>query len=673
MISGTSYTGFSSSCIQLGKNGGVENITFSTSAIPGTIKSVSVECASYSGAHNVSISVGGNEYLASTSTSSWTTVNAKTGTGTSSGEITISFTDGTRALYIKSISVTYDDGQALSYTSYDVLFDSNGGSEVADAASSENTGKVTKPSNPTWLDHKFLGWFIDEDDDAAKDDDEDYWDFDKEVTEDLILTADWQELPSNSITFSDYYNDSDNLSFLKTTEFSIEFEKNSGTQPVYYPSDFTGRVYVSNSFVISSLVANKAISSIVFEFGKETGSFSCDNGSYSASTWTGTAENVEFTVSTKAFIKSISITTISAKSVYSVLFDYNGDDANTDDVELSSNKYTGLVEKPADPVRDGYNFDGWFQDEDLDGIKDDGESFWNFSDEVDNDLFLCAKYTKIATFQTDVNVISSWASLSYDYSYSGYASHTVNLIPTVNETEYNGSVTVTKIDTLDLSTEFGSDAEGIFEILWNKNNSSNFYFKDNDTRIYRNGGEYVVSTLDNSYMIGKVKINGTNAESLTIEKNNNSVSIKNNTSDKNVTITSMEITYYKINITKCNFRLRIGIDSSIFDIDDIDDFGVKIVTSSKEKEYMFSEYTFYEDNTDEIYYIVINLGNVLTNKERITDEFTICAFVVGDAKTYYSTNKRTISIKSLLETYHENDSTKDLVQDLYDLVVAFGL
>ena len=109
LISGTSYTGWTNNCIQLGKNGGVENLTLTTSAIPGIIKSVAVECSSYNAAHKVSITVGEVTYLASTATSSWTTVGTATGTGTSSGTITIAFTDGTRALYIKSITVVYDN------------------------------------------------------------------------------------------------------------------------------------------------------------------------------------------------------------------------------------------------------------------------------------------------------------------------------------------------------------------------------------------------------------------------------------------------------------------------------------------------------------------------------------------------------------------------------------
>lgn len=107
--SGEDYMQMSSGYIQLGKNGGVENVTFTTSAIPGTIKSVSVDCSSYNNAHKVSITVGSTSYLASTATAKWTATSIKTGTGTSSGTITISFTSGTRALYVKSISVTYNN------------------------------------------------------------------------------------------------------------------------------------------------------------------------------------------------------------------------------------------------------------------------------------------------------------------------------------------------------------------------------------------------------------------------------------------------------------------------------------------------------------------------------------------------------------------------------------
>lgn len=60
------------------------------------------------GAHNITISVGGNTYLGKTATPS-ASDNTITGTGSSSGEIVICFTDGSRALYIKSITVVYNN------------------------------------------------------------------------------------------------------------------------------------------------------------------------------------------------------------------------------------------------------------------------------------------------------------------------------------------------------------------------------------------------------------------------------------------------------------------------------------------------------------------------------------------------------------------------------------
>ena len=111
------YTGFSSDCIQLGSKKGAETVTLTSSAFEGTIKSVAVECASYEGAHTIAISVGETSYLDATATSSWSTVETKTGTGSASGNISITFTDGSRALYIKSITVVTDDGSSATLSS----------------------------------------------------------------------------------------------------------------------------------------------------------------------------------------------------------------------------------------------------------------------------------------------------------------------------------------------------------------------------------------------------------------------------------------------------------------------------------------------------------------------------------------------------------------------------
>ena len=105
------YTGFSSSCIQLGSGSGAETVTLTSSAFEGIVKSIAVECASYKGKHTIAIAVGETPYLTATATSSWQTVETKTGTGSVSGDITITFTPGSsaRALYIKSITVVTEE------------------------------------------------------------------------------------------------------------------------------------------------------------------------------------------------------------------------------------------------------------------------------------------------------------------------------------------------------------------------------------------------------------------------------------------------------------------------------------------------------------------------------------------------------------------------------------
>lgn len=108
-------TSLSDGCIQLGKKGAPEQVTLTTSAFSGKqISSVSISCASYKGAHKCSIKVGDKVVLTKQSTSTWSS-NANSAKPISveklsgSGDISISFTDGTRALYIKSISVTYTE------------------------------------------------------------------------------------------------------------------------------------------------------------------------------------------------------------------------------------------------------------------------------------------------------------------------------------------------------------------------------------------------------------------------------------------------------------------------------------------------------------------------------------------------------------------------------------
>lgn len=107
------YVSFSSPDLQLGSSNAGETLNFTTSNIPGTIKSVTVGCWSKNGNHTLSITVGGTSYYSGATPSA--TGQTKSGSGTSTGTISIDFSiSGNNALYISSITVVYDNGGGAS-------------------------------------------------------------------------------------------------------------------------------------------------------------------------------------------------------------------------------------------------------------------------------------------------------------------------------------------------------------------------------------------------------------------------------------------------------------------------------------------------------------------------------------------------------------------------------
>lgn len=94
------------------RNSPSTSITFSTSGLSGSISQIVVDCASYGGIATIRATVGGSDFGSqSQSTPSWSNNSGGSVTfeGSASGEIVITMTNGSggRAMYIKSIIVTY--------------------------------------------------------------------------------------------------------------------------------------------------------------------------------------------------------------------------------------------------------------------------------------------------------------------------------------------------------------------------------------------------------------------------------------------------------------------------------------------------------------------------------------------------------------------------------------
>ena len=108
------HVGMNHNYIQLGSSNALEKLQLTTSKIPGTIKNISLDCASGSGTHTLKISVNDEQYYSSKAPS-WDTKtygSIVSTTGTSSGKISILFestsTSSYVPIYLKSISVTYE-------------------------------------------------------------------------------------------------------------------------------------------------------------------------------------------------------------------------------------------------------------------------------------------------------------------------------------------------------------------------------------------------------------------------------------------------------------------------------------------------------------------------------------------------------------------------------------
>lgn len=120
--------------------------------------------------------------------------------------------------------------------------------------------------------------------------------------------------------------------------------------------------------------------------------------------------------------------------------------------------------------------------------------------------------------------------------------------------------------------------------------------------------------------------------------------------------------------TDVDFRIRVGVDSAIANLEDADSWGIKVTSSNGTvKEYLAdSDYIFTEGD---FIFAIISLGDVLNNSERLTVEFTVEAYVVVDGVNYYSNQSKTYSVAGMVQKYYEEDGNT-AVESLYNELVS---
>jgi uncharacterized repeat protein (TIGR02543 family) len=127
---------------------------------------------------------------------------------------------------------------------------------------------------------------------------------------------------NESIVFGDLGLDNDaELTTVEGIDVTLTFTKGTGSQPKYYTSDSTGRIYKNNSLTISS---DKTIIKINFGVSSNYSKDSGSSGSITGGVWTGSAKSI--TINASGTVKFSTIT---------IFYELSGDKATVGDSKFA--------------------------------------------------------------------------------------------------------------------------------------------------------------------------------------------------------------------------------------------------------------------------------------------------------------------------------------------------
>ena len=116
------------------------------------------------------------------------------------------------------------------------------------------------------------------------------------------------------------------------------------------------------------------------------------------------------------------------------------------------------------------------------------------------------------------------------------------------------------------------------------------------------------------------------------------------------------------------FYIRCGADIALKNIKNIKSYGIRVMTGEKLAHYTIDSQAWGEELTGKTpyCYVVIALGDIISDNKKLTTEFTVEAYVEYEDEYYYSKAK-THSVVSMVEEYH--DQGYEEVDHLYNYFV----
>lgn len=216
------------------------------------------------------------------------------------------------------------DNKKEEKKSYTVKFDLNGGSgKIKDQVITESSFVIKPITNPSNAGYEFIGWYLDNK----------LYDFNTPVTSDITLTAKW--------------------SLKETKKYKVEFDLNGGAG------------FISAQLVEENKTATQPY--LPLRNGYEFVGWYLNNQKYNFN------QSVTANITLKAMWKQTNGT------YYTVTFDLNGGTGNITNQSVVSG---GSVSRPQNPTKTGYEFIGWYLNNNL----------YNFSSSVSSNLTLRAQY-----------------------------------------------------------------------------------------------------------------------------------------------------------------------------------------------------------------------------------------------------------------------------------------
>lgn len=290
----------------------------------------------------------------------------------------------------------------------------------------------------------------------------------------------------------------------------------------------------------------------------------------------------------------------------------------------------------------------------------------------------------VATIKESLNAINSYMTMAYKYTVESKtvlaaASATITFDDTAKRTVFNTEQQVWEENGITVTNDKDSSTSSIADY----SNPVRFYKSSkvtvaygvefNKVYFYCNTAAYAEALLGATVDGGTLVVDADNTKkvTLTLASATTSVTVLMPAQvrvdsicvEEESTVTTTEYTY-----SEAEFRIRCGVDAAIKDIAGVESYGIQVTANGTTKDYAWN-------TTDAIYgsdttclFVTVSLGDALNNKERLSTEFTVCAYVVVDGVTYTSTNTKTYSIESMVTEYFGNESTKALVADLYNRI-----